>query len=89
MELCWNSDRQCNSLLKITDLKAVHGEANAKDRVSVEVRGQDMLFLVNGTRVAQYTGDAQITGGLMVGVGPQTSLLLVRLRATPLAQIFR
>jgi len=83
LELCWNSDRQCNSLLKIADVKAVHGDANASDRVTVEIRGQDMALLVNDIRVAQYTGDVPITGGLMVGVGPQTSLLLVRLRATP------
>jgi len=84
LELCWNSDRQCSSLLKIADVKAVHGEPGASDRLSVEVRDQDIALLVNDTRVAQYTGDATITGGLMVGVGPQTSLVLVRLRVTPL-----
>lgn len=84
LELCWNSDRQCSSLLKIADVKAVHEEPSATDRVSVEIRGQDIALLVNDTRVAQYTGDATITGGLMVGVGPQTTLVLVRLRATPL-----
>jgi hypothetical protein len=85
LELCWNSDRQCSSLLKIADVAAVHGDPNGGDRVSVEIRDQDIAILVNDTRVTQYTGDASISGGLMVGVGPMTSLVLVRLRATPLA----
>jgi len=41
-------------------------------------------ILVNGKRVGQYTADALVGGRLMVGVGPQTSVLLIRLTATPL-----
>lgn len=84
LELCWNSDRQCSSLLKMADVKAVHDDPNANDRLSVEIRGDDIGIFVNDTRVTQYTADATITGGLMVGVGPLSSLVLIRLRVTPL-----
>jgi hypothetical protein len=84
LELCWNSDRQCNSLVKVADVAALHADARGANRVSVEVRGSAIALLVNDERVAQYTADQPIGGRLMVGVGPQTSLLLVRLRVTPL-----
>jgi hypothetical protein len=84
VELCWNSDRQCNSLVKLSQVAAVQTDTAAVNHVTVEVRGQDIALLVNGTRVGQYTADALVGGRLMVGVGPQSSLLLVRLRATPL-----
>jgi len=84
VELCWNSDRQCNSLVKLTDVAAVQTDVTAINHVSVEVRGQDIALLVNGKRVGQYTADALVGGRLMVGVGPQTSVLLIRLTATPL-----
>ena len=84
VELCWNSDRQCNSLVKIADVGVVRTEPEATNHVTVEVRGQEIVLLVNDTRVGQYTADAVVGGRLMVGVGPQTSVLLVRLRATAL-----
>ena len=84
VELCWNSDRQCNSLVKIADVGVVRTEPEATNHVTVEVRGQEIVLLVNDTRVGQYTADALVGGRLMVGVGPQTSVLLVRLKATAL-----
>jgi hypothetical protein len=84
VELCWNSDRQCNSLVKLSEVAAVQTDTGAINHVSVEVRGQDIALLVNGKRIGQYTADALVGGRLMVGVGPQSSVVLVRLRATPL-----
>lgn len=84
IELCWNADRACNSLVKVAAAEAVQTDANATNHVIVELRGQEISLLVNDKRVGQYTADAPVTGKLMVGVGPQTSLVLVRLRATPL-----
>lgn len=84
VELCWNADRACNSLLKISSVESVQTDANATNHLIVELRGQEIALLVNDKRVGQYTADAPVTGKLMVGVGPQTSLVLVRLRATPL-----
>jgi hypothetical protein len=54
------------------------------NHLAVELRGQEIAVMINDKRVGQYTADALIGGKLMVGVGPQTSLLLVRLRATPI-----
>jgi hypothetical protein len=84
LELCWNSDRQCSSLVKVADVAALGTDPRGANRVSVEVRGQAVALLVNNERVAQYSADQPVGGRLMVGVGPQTSLLLVRLLATPL-----
>lgn len=84
VELCWNSDRQCNSLVKLSEVAAVQTDVGAINHVVVEVRGQDIALLVNGKRVGQYTADALVGGRLMVGVGPQTSVVLIRLTATPL-----
>jgi hypothetical protein len=84
VELCWNSDRQCNSLVKLSDVASVQTDTGAVNHMTVEVRGQDIALIVNGKRVGQYTADALVGGRLMVGVGPQTSVVLVRLRATPL-----
>jgi hypothetical protein len=71
-------------LVKLTDVSAVQTDVTAINHVSVEVRGQDIALLVNGKRVGQYTADALVGGRLMVGVGPQTSVVLIRLTATPL-----
>jgi hypothetical protein len=84
VELCWNADRVCNSLLKVNDVASLQTEPTAVNHLGVEVRGQEIALLVNEKRVGQYTADAPIGGRLMLGVGPQTSLLFVRLRATPL-----
>jgi hypothetical protein len=86
VELCWNSDRQCNSLVKLTEVAAVQTDTAGINHITVEVHHQDILFLVNGKRVGQYTADALVGGRLMVGVGPQSSIVFVRLRATPLRQ---
>src|SRR4051812_46304203 len=50
VELCWNSDRQCNSLVKIADVGVVRTEPEATNHVTVEVRGQEIVLLVNDTR---------------------------------------
>jgi hypothetical protein len=84
LELCWNADRSCSSLLKVSGVDAVQTDANATNHVIVVVRGQELTLLVNDKQVGTYTADGPIAGKLMVGVGPQTSLLFVRLRATPL-----
>ncbi|HEY7235240.1 MAG TPA: hypothetical protein VH539_13900 [Gemmatimonadaceae bacterium] len=84
VELCWNSDRECNSLVKLSEVAAVLTDVNATNHVMVEVHGQDIVLLVNGKRVGQYTADTLVGGRMMVGVGPETSVLFVRLRATPL-----
>ena len=83
VELCWNSDRVCNSLLRLSNVAAIQTDANAVNQLSVELHGQEIVVLVNDKRVGQYTADGVLAGKLLLGVGPQTSLLLVRLRATP------
>jgi hypothetical protein len=82
VELCWNVDRVCNSLLKVSDVPGVKTEPTGVNHLVVEMHGQDIALIVNDKRVGQYSSDAAVGGKLMVGVGPQSSLLLVRLRAT-------
>jgi len=82
VELCWYVDRVCNSLLSLAGVTAISTDANAVNKLSVELHGQDIAVLVNDKQVGQYSADGSLAGKLLVGVGPQTSLLLVRLRAT-------
>jgi hypothetical protein len=70
--------------VKLAGVGAILTDPNAVNRVSVELRGQEISLVINEKRVGQYTADALVGGKLMVGVGPQTSLVLVRLRATPI-----
>jgi hypothetical protein len=82
VELCWNVERVCNSLYKVSDIAAVQTDPTGVNHLAVELHGQEIALIVNDQRVGQYSADAPIGGKLMLGVGPQTSLLLVRLRAT-------
>jgi hypothetical protein len=84
VELCWNVGRTCNSLVTLANVAAVESEPTAVNHVAVEVRGQEIVLFVNDKRIGQFASDAAVGGRLMLGVGPQTSVVLVRLRATPL-----
>jgi hypothetical protein len=84
VELCWNADRACSPLVTLTRVGAVQTEPTALNHISVEVRGQEISLLVNGTGIGQYTADNSVTGRVMIGVGPQTNVVFVRLRAVPL-----
>jgi hypothetical protein len=39
---------------------------------------------VNGATVGQYTADNEVTGRVLIGVGPMTAVQFIRLRAVPL-----
>lgn len=82
--LCWNSDRACSELMTWTGVGAVQTDSAGVNHIAVEVRGQDISLLVNGTTVGQYTADNTVTGRVMIGVGPLTSVSFVHLRAVPL-----
>ena len=84
VELCWNAERACNSLFKASAVESVQTDANATNHVIVELRGQEIAIIVNDKRVGQYNADAPVAGKLMVGVGPQSSVVFARLKATPL-----
>ena len=84
VELCWNVGRVCNSLVTFANVAAVETDPTAANHAVVEVHGQEITLFVNDKRVGQFAADAAVGGKLILGVGPQTSLLLVRLRATPL-----
>jgi predicted nuclease with RNAse H fold len=73
----------CNSLVTFANVAAIETDPTAVNHVVVEVHGQEIALFVNDKRVGQFAADAAVAGKLILGVGPQTSLLLVRLRATP------
>lgn len=84
VELCWNADRVCSPLVRrntVPDVRLGPGEEN---QVAVEIRDRDILVFINGTAVANYAADGPVTGRLSLGVGPGTSLVILRLRATTL-----
>jgi hypothetical protein len=82
--LCWNADRQCSPLVSKNAVEAVQAGGDDNNVIAVEVRGQQILVSVNGTPVASYIADNEVVGRVSLGVGPGTSVLLVRLRAQPL-----
>ena len=84
VELCWNADPSCNSLVTLTRVGAVITDPNAVNHISVEIHNQEISLLVNGTTVGQYTADGEVTGRVMIGVGPQTAVEFIRLKAVPL-----
>lgn len=84
VELCWYADRSCDPLATFTRVSAVHADPSATNRIAVELRGQEIVLLVNGSTVGQYTADNEVKGRIVIGVGPQTKLDFVRLRALPL-----
>jgi hypothetical protein len=83
VELCWNADRACNPLVTLSRVGAVLTDPAARNHLTVEVRGQEIALLVNGVTVGQYTADNEVTGRVVIGVGPQTTVEFVRLRAVP------
>ena len=84
VELCWNADRVCSPLVREAKVPALKLGPGDENQVAVEIRGNDIQLFVNGTPVASYVADAPVTGRLSLGVGPGTSLVVLRLRATTL-----
>jgi hypothetical protein len=84
VELCWNAGRECNSLLSLAGAEPILTAPTAVNHLTVELRGREIALVVNGVNVGQYTADNDVRGRLMLGVGPQSNVVFVRLRATPL-----
>lgn len=84
VELCWYADRSCSPLVTLNRVAAVLAEPTAVNHITVGIRGPEITLSVNGTTVGQYTADSEVTGRVLIGVGPQTALEFVRLKAIPL-----
>lgn len=84
VELCWNADRACSPLVTLTRVGAVLTDPAAVNHIAVEVRGQEITLSVNGTIVGQYTADSEVTGRVVIGAGPMTTVEFIRLRVLPL-----
>lgn len=84
VNLCWNADRVCSPLVRPSVVSGVKLGAGEENQLAVEVRDRDILVFVNGVAVASYAADGSVTGRLSLGVGPRTSLVVRRLRATTL-----
>jgi hypothetical protein len=84
VELCWNADRSCSPLVTLSRVGAVQTDSNAVNHLTVEVRGQEITLIVNGAIVGQYTADNEVTGRILIGVGPMTAVQFIRLRAVAL-----
>jgi hypothetical protein len=84
VDLCWNADRVCSPLVRpglVSGVKLGPGEEN---QLAVEIRDREISVFVNGAAVASYTADGAVSGRLSLGVGPRSSLVVRRLRATAL-----
>jgi hypothetical protein len=84
VELCWNADRSCSPLVTLSRVGSVQTDSNAVNHLAVEIRGAEITLIVNGATVGQYTADNEVTGRVLIGVGPMTAVQFIRLRAVPL-----
>lgn len=84
VELCWNADRICSPLVRPGSVQGVKLGPGEENQLAVEIRDREIAVFVNGVGVANYTADGPVTGRLSLGVGPRTSLVVRRLRATAL-----
>jgi len=84
VNLCWNADRLCSPLVRPSVVSGVKLGPGDENQLAVEIRDRDILVFVNGVAVASYAADGSVTGRLSLGVGPRTSLVVRRLRATTL-----
>ena len=84
VDLCWNADRVCSPLVRPGVAAGVKLGPGEENQVAVEIRDHEISVFVNGAAIANYTADGPVTGRLSLGVGPRTSLVVRRLRATTL-----
>jgi hypothetical protein len=85
VELCRADGGTCQRLIYKTGVSAVHGGASDDNVLAVEIRGRRMTLIVNDATIGSYTTNANISGGLSLGVGPGTSLTIKKLVARRLS----
>jgi hypothetical protein len=85
VELCHTEGGRCQRLVYKGGISAVRTGAEDENLLAVEVRGRRLTLIVNEETVATYTANAVVTGGLSLGVGPGTSLIVSRVLARRLS----
>jgi hypothetical protein len=79
VELCVNAREACRRVFYRARVAAVNTAPDAKNRLEVEVRGRNVSLAVNGQLMGTYVAPEAVRGGIVLGVGPFTNVLLEKL----------
>lgn len=79
-ELCRSSATDCRTLTSRTVKGLVHIGAGAENVLAVELHDGAIALYVNDERVGDYLPDEPVRGGLVIGVGPESSVAFRHLR---------
>jgi hypothetical protein len=80
VELCRSENEACRRLLFKTRVIAVK-QGSEENTLAVEIRGKELALFVNDFPIGTYTADSDVTGGMTLGVGPGTKVLVKHVRA--------
>lgn len=83
-ELCRSSAVDCRTLTSRTVKGLVHAGSAAENVLAVELHDGSIALFVNDERVGDYLPDVAVRGGLVIGVGPESSVAFRHLRVRTL-----
>jgi len=83
-ELCLTIRETCRRLVTQSRVASIQTGPGAKNRLDVEIRNRQISLSINGQPLAIYDAPAAVTGTLVLGVGPLTSVVFEKLSAQSL-----
>ena len=84
IELCQTALGSCRRLAYQTAVSAIKIGRLDENRLQVETRGREIILSINDVRLERYVADTDVAGGVALGIGPGTRVLLTRLTARAL-----
>lgn len=79
LALCLYTRSSCERVVYQQMVAAIRDQADSSNRLQVVVRGREIELRVNDRLVAAYTAPTPVSGHLLLGVGPSTSVVFTRL----------
>lgn len=79
MALCRYARGSCERVVFEPLVAAIRSHADSVNRLVVTVRGREIEMRVNDDVAARYTAPAPVSGRLLLGVGPATTVVFTRL----------
>lgn len=84
VELCRSSSTDCRTLTSRVSRGVVNIGPEVDNVLAVELRPGSIALFVNDEHVGDYLPDGAVRGGIVVGVGPASSVVFRRLRVRTL-----
>lgn len=79
LALCQYTRASCARVLYRPLVNAIHTQSDSVNTLEVVVRGREIELRINDEQIAAYTAPAPVSGHLLLGVGPYSSVVLTRL----------